>query len=45
MGSAAIGVEKISEEIRACEVKVSFFDEYLHPSSSSAIKKDLLSPK
>ena len=40
MGSAAIGVEKISEEVGAYQVKVSFFDEYLHPSSSSAIEKE-----
>ena len=45
MGSAVIGVEKISEEVGAYQVKVSFFDEYLHPSSSSAIEKSLFSPK
>ena len=45
MRNAAIGVEQISEEVGAYQVKVSFFDEYLHPSSSSGTEKDLFSPK
>lgn len=43
MGSAAIGIEKNSDEIGDYQVKTSFFEEYLHPSSSSSLEKNLFS--